>query len=66
MTEQDIRHKILIEVDRSNASAVARKIGCSASYLSDYLHGKRDAGALIQRYLGVERVISYRKKRKTK
>lgn len=61
MTEADIRRKVLEQVDRSSQSIVAKQIGCSRSYLSDYLAGKRDAGAMIQNYLGVVRRITYHK-----
>lgn len=65
MTESDLRRKIMSEVARAKkhggASAVAKRIGCSPSYLSDYLAGKRDAGVTIQEYLGVVRKITYQK-----
>jgi predicted transcriptional regulator len=40
---------------------LADKIGISPQYLSDILAGKRQPGAAVERYLGLERRIVYEK-----
>lgn len=44
---------------------VARKIGISPQYLHDVLNERRGPGEKILDYLGLERIITYRKRRRT-
>lgn len=61
MNETDIRTKLWKEADKDGQAALAARIGISASYLADFLHGRRKAGKKIQAYLGIERRVTYQK-----
>ena len=61
MNETDIRNRLWKECDKFGQVEVAEKIGISQSYLSDFLHGRRKAGKAIQKYLGIERRVTYHK-----
>lgn len=50
-------------VSRATQKAVADQLGFSQQYLSDVLHGRKEPGAKILDALGLERVITYRRKR---
>lgn len=56
-----------VEILRSkvgdNQSAWARSRGISPSYVSEVLAGRRDPGKLILDALGLERVVTYRRKK---
>jgi transcriptional regulator with XRE-family HTH domain len=41
----------------------AADLGVSSQYLSDVLHGRREPGPKILNALGLERVVTYRKKK---
>jgi hypothetical protein len=49
--------------DGRHIAVVASELGVSSQYLSDVLRGARDPGPKILVALGLERVITYRKKR---
>ena len=61
MDEQRIRTILRRKVASSTQAAIADEIGCSGAYLSDFLNGKRTAGSKIQKYLGIERRVTYHK-----
>jgi DNA-binding transcriptional regulator YdaS (Cro superfamily) len=42
--------------------AFAEKAGVSQQYLSEVLNGRKEMGPLLQNALGIERVVTYRKK----
>jgi transcriptional regulator with XRE-family HTH domain len=50
-------------LDDGNQAQMARKIGISPQYLNDVLNGKRGAGDKILAYLGLEKIVTYRKRR---
>jgi transcriptional regulator with XRE-family HTH domain len=50
-------------LDGGNQAQMARKIGISPQYLNDVLSGKRGAGDKILAYLGLEKIVTYRKRR---
>lgn len=52
--------QIAIKADGSQ-KAFAKRIGLSESYLSDVLNRRRDISPRILKFLGLERVISYRR-----
>jgi transcriptional regulator with XRE-family HTH domain len=43
--------------------ALAERLGISESYLADVLGGRKDPGEAILEPLGLERVVTYRRKR---
>jgi hypothetical protein len=43
--------------------ALAKLIGCSATFLSDILCGKREPAGKVIAWLGLERHVTYRRKR---
>lgn len=47
----------------SSQVEVARKIGISPQYLHDVLNERRGPGDKILEYLGIERVITYRRRK---
>ena len=61
MTEDQVRDKVrkLISVSGGNATAVARELGVSASYLHDFMDGRRMPGRKILSALGLRRVVTY-------
>ena len=61
MDEHGIRKTLRRKVASSTQAAIAAEIGCSGAYLSDFLNGKRTAGAKIQKYLGLARRVTYHK-----
>ena len=61
MNETDIRKRLWKECGRLGQMEVAERIGISNSYLNDFLHGRRKAGKAIQKYLGIERRVTYHK-----
>lgn len=50
-------------IAKSTAKQVAEDIGVSASYLSEVIRGSRDPGPKILDALGLEKVVTYRRKR---
>ena len=57
--------KMLIEMAAKNTwRDVALDMGLPASYLHDVAHGKRPPSDKLLGYLGLERVVTYRRKRK--
>ncbi len=52
--------QIAIKADGSQ-KAFAKRIGLSESYLSDVLNRRRNISPRILKFLGLERVISYRR-----
>jgi lambda repressor-like predicted transcriptional regulator len=44
-------------------AALSRELGVSPAYLSDVLNGNREPGPKIIDALGLERVVTYRKKK---
>lgn len=55
--------KILKQRTAGNNAAWAKQNGVSASYVSDVLAGRREPGKLILDALGLERVVTYRRKK---
>jgi hypothetical protein len=54
----------LIKILRSQAViysqvGLARRIGCSKSYLNDVLAGRRSIGPLVLSYMGLKRTVVY-------
>jgi|JI10StandDraft_1071094.scaffolds.fasta_scaffold263060_2 hypothetical protein len=47
----------------STLSRLAGELGVSISYLNDVAKGRKEAGKLILDAIGVEKVVTYRKKR---
>jgi len=64
MQSVDIMNEICLAVKAagSNQSALAKEIGISAQYLSDVLRGNRNPGKKILDFLGIEKVVIYRRK----
>jgi transcriptional regulator with XRE-family HTH domain len=50
-------------LNSSSQSAMARKIGISPQFLSDVLNEKRGPGDRILDYLGIEKVVTYRRRK---
>ena len=50
-------------VEQASQKSVATKLGFSQQYLCDVLRGRKEPGAKILDALGLERVITYRRKR---
>ena len=62
MTENEIRKRVWRDVDKAgDQRTVAAKIGVSDSYLSEFLGGKRPPNKRVQKYLGIERRVTYQK-----
>jgi transcriptional regulator with XRE-family HTH domain len=49
-------------LEKMTQSELASELGISVSYLSDILNDRRDPGPRVLEALGVEKVVSYRKK----
>ena len=62
MTEQDIRRKLLYEMERNRRTQKdqAALMQVSPQYFSDFMTAKRGVGSRILAYLGIERQVSYR------
>ena len=61
MTENDIRKRLRAEADKlGSRQLLARQMGITPAYLSDFLAGNRGAGKAILAYLGVEKLVTYR------
>lgn len=52
--------QIGVTVDGSQ-KAFAKRVGISEQYLSDILKGRREPGAKLLNYFGLERVVGYRR-----
>ena len=52
--------EIGVQVDGSQ-KAFAKRMGISEQYLSDVLKGRREPGAKVLKYFGLERVVGYRR-----
>jgi len=50
-------------LDGGNQAEMARKIGISPQYLHDVLNERRGPGDKILAWLGIERVVTYRKRK---
>lgn len=50
-------------LDGRSQSEMARKIGVSPQYLHDVLNERRGPGDKILTYLGIEKVVTYRKRK---
>ena len=60
----DIITEIRRAADRAGTQkALAEQLGVSPAYLSDVLNGRKDPGDAILEPLGLERVVTYRRKR---
>lgn len=60
INEARLRGKVLALVQHLGSQvAAARSIGCSASYLNDYLNGRRAAGDKILKAFDLQRVVLY-------
>ena len=60
--EDRLREMLLIGVTVSGSQkAFAKKVGISEQYLSDILKGRRESGAKVLKYFGLERVVGYRR-----
>lgn len=55
---------ILAHKAGENRSAFARNNGLSASYVNEIIGGSREPGAKVLHVLGLEKVVSYRRKAK--
>lgn len=63
MTKDQIMEKLRRERDAAgSAAAWARKNGISVQYVCDVLNDRREPGAKILDALGLETVVSYRRK----
>lgn len=62
-TAEQVRHKLWLAIGpppRHTQLSLARKLGISAQYLHDILHGRREPGESALEYLGLEKVVVYR------
>lgn len=50
-------------LDGGNQAEMARKMGISPQYLNDVLNEKRGVGDKILEYLGLEKVVTYRRRK---
>jgi transcriptional regulator with XRE-family HTH domain len=50
-------------ITKSSLRAVARELDVSAGYLSHLMKGEREPGPKILDALGIEKVVTYRKKK---
>lgn len=63
MTQDEVR-SILLTSCVPNQGAWAKTKGLAPSYVSDVLNGRRDPSPAILDALGLEKVVTYRKKTK--
>lgn len=61
MNDEDVR-TMLKKACEPLQSVWAKEHGCAPSYVSDVLNGRRDPSPAILSALGLERVVSYRRK----
>lgn len=60
LTSKDVRAELrAMEKEAGGRSALARKLGITASYVGDLLDGKRDPGDKVLPLLGLKKVIFY-------
>lgn len=50
-------------IDKSTLRAVAKDLGVSPAYLSDAIRGNREPGPKILDAIGLEKVVTYRRKK---
>lgn len=58
----DVR-KHLASQAKPTQSAWAKKHGVAAAYVSDVINGRREPGKAILDALGLERIVTYRRKK---
>lgn len=62
MTKDElIQHLQQMIAQAGSQRELAIRLGVSAAYLGDVLHGKREPGSKLLKALGLERVVVYRK-----
>lgn len=60
ISENRLRNRIRLFVKHVGSQAgAAKSIGCSLSYLNDYLNGKRAAGGKILAAFNLKKVVMY-------
>lgn len=62
-TAEQVRKKLWLAIGkppRYDQLSLARKLGISAQYLNDILHGRREPGESVLEYLGLEKIVIYR------
>ena len=63
MTLDDVRELLRQECERAGSQvAWAKAHGMAAAYVSDVIHGRRDPGGKLLDALGLDRVVTYRKR----
>lgn len=61
ISKRDIIEELRLLADSmSTHKALATKIGISPAFLSDILHGKRDPGSKVCKFLKVEPILVYK------
>lgn len=63
MTADDVRTMLRAYKGKTEQKSFALKIGCSQQFLSDVLTGRRDPTGPVLEYLGLERWVTYRRKK---
>lgn len=62
-TAEQVRNKLWTAIGkppRHTQPQLARRLGISAQYLHDILHGRREPGESVLEFLGLEKVVIYR------
>jgi DNA-binding transcriptional regulator YdaS (Cro superfamily) len=66
MTADDVRKIIANKcAKRGTQSVFAKQLGISQTYLNDIIHGRRAIADAVCEMLNIERVVSFRKIRKS-
>ncbi len=64
MTADDVRAELVAKArSAGNAAGLARSFNVSPTYISDVCSGRREPGEKILQALGLERVVTYRRKK---
>ena len=64
LTTDDVRRLLREHTDVASQKHWAAEAGVSAAYVNDVLQGRREPGQAICDALGIERIVTYRFKRK--
>lgn len=62
MNREEIRNYLSAQVKNSSSYRVAARLGISQPYLWMLIHGQRNPGPKILEVLGLEPVVSYRRR----
>lgn len=54
---------ILKRLKTMSQKSLANELGVSEAYLSDVINGRRDAGDKLLKPLGIERVVTYKRRK---